>query len=145
MMKNEVLRKSGKTVWDKIIAAAIFSIVSQILILIWGWVTSLPFKEVYKIIFIFLFKYHTISNLSILLLFSILVILLVRLISSGRTNLSYQIINKEKPRTIDNKKKFEKERLIITEEPTIFFDDRFCAAFPGMQQRHLNGLQIRKK
>lgn len=135
-MKKALIQKLWKDpVWSKVIAGVIFFVLSQISIFIWGWISALPLTDIYKLIFGFLTKDHPVSTLSIILLLTILTILLTQQSKKGEAYLIDQNTHKEKhpPDELKIKTKNKDLRLVMTEEPTVFFDKRFCDAFPGIQ------------
>lgn len=128
-------------VWSKVIAGGLLFLFSQVAILIWGWINLLNFKSAYQHIFTLLINSYSIAGWIILLgaiSFLSLILILIKKIIQKQEKGTLDAVLSEQTEISQAKSKpkmpKQSEPLVITEPPTIFFDRRFCEAFPGIEQ-----------
>ena len=142
MNKDNLKKIWHDPVWSKVIAGGLIFIISQIVILTWGWLNLLNFKAAYQKLFSLLNNSYSIVGWIILIsaisIISLLYISIKKKISKqekrideARVILNQTGISQEKP---EPEIRIRSQALVITEPPTIFFDRRFCDAFPGIEQ-----------
>ncbi len=113
-------------VWSKVISAGLVFIIAQFAIFIWSLIININFYQVYQQIFRLLSRKYQINGWIII---TTLIFLVYGLYFLFRDI----FLNQEKLGKPDSNSQDEikEEDLTITEEPTIFFHQRFCDAFPG--------------
>ncbi len=112
-----------KNVIANLISGGIFFVFSQIIIIIWGLVNQINFKEFYKKGFEILKKSIAEKEWFLIIMIWILslIVFVIFFILTKKLVLKFISINHKR-------EKFETE---ITEAPTVFFNNRFRDAFPG--------------
>lgn len=145
MNKDNLKKIWHDPVWSKVIAGGLIFLISQIVILIWGWINLLNFKGAYQKLFSLLNNSFSICGWLILIgTISFLLLIYISIIKKiskkekradeAKIFPNQTGISQEKPRP---EMPTRPEPLVITEPPTIFFDRRFCDAFPGIEQGYM--------
>jgi len=111
-------------VWSKVIAGVILAILGHI----GGFVANVKIIEMYQKIFKIFINLSSTIGWSILLLIIIGMCVLFLILKKKKLNRKKLVIQS----SVISDKDGEKNELIINKESTVFFDDRFCDAFPGI-------------
>lgn len=120
----------NKSIRNSLVASFWFLIISQVAIFIWSKISNINFFQVYQKIFDFLNE-KICFNTWICLLFTFVLLTLVYFYFK-----KYK--RKERSQGSDNKiltrEIKPEEKTTITDAPTVFFHNRFCDAFPGIER-----------
>lgn len=119
----------NKSIRNSLIASLWFLILSQLAIFVWSLFSKIKFIEAYRKIFAFLDISYYMKGWIYVLIGTVLLIIIFLLIKCKNKSRK----EKKEDADIESLKTIEQEPLEIRDTPTVFFNHRFCDAFPGIK------------